>query len=77
VIEEKRWVRDLSERVTTGPNSANGTGKIIRRPMKEFDQQTLAEFDGRDGKPLYIARDGKKKKRGAHLMPRSQKVETV
>jgi predicted heme/steroid binding protein/uncharacterized membrane protein len=27
--------------------------------MKEFDQQTLAEFNGRDGKPLYIARDGK------------------
>jgi predicted heme/steroid binding protein/uncharacterized membrane protein len=27
--------------------------------MKEFDQQTLAECDGRDGKPIYVARDGK------------------
>lgn len=28
--------------------------------MKEFDPQTLAEFDGRDsGKPVYVARDSK------------------
>ncbi|HER63154.1 MAG TPA: cytochrome b5, partial [Desulfobacteraceae bacterium] len=26
--------------------------------QKEFNQEALAEFDGRDGRPTYIARDG-------------------
>lgn len=27
--------------------------------MKEFDLEALAEFDGKDGKPIYIVREGK------------------
>ena len=27
--------------------------------MKEFDRETLSEFNGKDGKPVYIAHDGK------------------
>ncbi|MHC1742661.1 MAG: cytochrome b5 domain-containing protein [Syntrophobacteraceae bacterium] len=27
--------------------------------MKEFDLKTLAEFDGADGKPIYVAVGGK------------------
>jgi predicted heme/steroid binding protein len=27
--------------------------------MQEFDRQTLAGFDGRNGKPVYIAHEGK------------------
>lgn len=29
------------------------------RSLGEFDGKTLAEFDGRDGKPVYIAHDGR------------------
>jgi predicted heme/steroid binding protein len=27
--------------------------------MKKFDEQDLTEYDDRDGKPVFIARDGK------------------
>jgi predicted heme/steroid binding protein/uncharacterized membrane protein len=27
--------------------------------MKEFDEESLLEFDGKDGKPVYVAHDGK------------------